>query len=251
MFMKVSPIDRFKPYQFAIFEQFPEVHACVSTRHSVIIEQNLINQSEAKRRESHFRSEKEWYDALHIPVDRIVRIHQVHDNHIMYARQPGILGDGDGIVTNRRNLYLRVVTADCLSVFVYDPCVKAIGLVHAGWRGLCKKIIGKTFEKMHTLFNSKPQDVIIAIGPFIQACCYTVKEDVAAKFPSESLDSLNNGMYKLDLRSVASEQLSLLNVPHSNFEIAAECTYCSDDLFYSDRRDKLKKGRNVSIISLQ
>jgi len=259
--MKVSPIDRFKPYQFAIFEQFPEVHACVSTRHSTIVDPylirhrrislRLINQTEEKRRESHFRSEKEWYDALHIPVDRIVRIHQVHGNHVVHARQPGILGDGDGIVTNQKNLYLRVVTADCLSIFIYDPRVKAIGLAHAGWRGLCKEVISKTFEKMQALFNSKPQNVIIAVGPFIQACCYTVKEDVAAKFPSESLDSINNGMYKLDMGRVASEQLSLLKVPHSNIEIAPECTYCRDDIFYSARRDKLKTGRNVSIMGLQ
>ncbi|KPK95962.1 hypothetical protein AMJ80_02720 [bacterium SM23_31] len=254
--MKVIPIGRFKPYRFAIFERFPEVHACVSTRHSTVPEPNpvrrrRINLPEEERRERYFRSEKQWYNALHIPVDHIARIHQVHGDHIVHARQPGILGEGDGIVTNLKNLYLRVVTADCLSVFIYDPCAKAIGLVHAGWRGLCNNVIGKTIEKMQKLFNSKPRNLIIAIAPFIQACCYTVKEDVAGKFSSESLGSINNGAYKLDMGNAAGKQLALLKIPHLNIEIASECTYCRDDLFYSARRDKLRTGRNVSIVGLQ
>ena len=59
-----------------------------------------------------------------------------------------IIPDTDGTITNRKNVLLTTVHADCLAVFCYDPVKEAIGLCHAGWRGTCAGIAMEMVEKM-------------------------------------------------------------------------------------------------------
>ena len=47
----------------------------------------------------------------------------------------------DALITNEPNLPLVVFSADCGILLLYDPIQKAIGAIHAGWRGCAGGIV--------------------------------------------------------------------------------------------------------------
>ena len=92
---------------------------------------------------------------------------------------------GDGLVTNTPELVVAVQTADCLPIILVDRKRKAVGAFHAGWRGTVKRIAEKGVGEMRRHFDSDPRDLMAAIGPGIQMCCYEVGEEVRRKFESQ------------------------------------------------------------------
>src|SRR3989339_1467618 len=49
----------------------------------------------------------------------------------------------DGFITDKKNVPIAVFTADCLSVFIYDPKTPSIGMIHSGWRSSKENIVSK------------------------------------------------------------------------------------------------------------
>ena len=41
-----------------------------------------------------------------------------------------------------------VLTADCAPIFLFDPKMKIIAAIHAGWKGAYKKIVYKTVDDL-------------------------------------------------------------------------------------------------------
>lgn len=71
----------------------------------------------------------------------------------------------DGLLTNKEGLYLFLLIADCIPIIIYDPVAEAVGLIHAGWRGVDLEIAGKAIEKFKSRFKSKTNNIIVGIGP--------------------------------------------------------------------------------------
>ncbi len=195
--------------------------------------------------------EKLWYSYANIPENGIATLNQVHGSAVVFAEKSGSLGDGDALITGRSGIFLRVLTADCLPVFIVDSVSTSTALVHAGWRGIDRNIIGKTVRDMKRKAKSDPHNLFVAVGPYIQQCCYTVQEDVASKFHPEFSTKINDRHFKLDLGNAARMQLTAAGVPPSQIEITSPCTYCSNDTFYSARRDTDGKGRNINVLGIR
>jgi YfiH family protein len=94
------------------------------------------------------------------------------------------LKQADALVTRIQGYALGVFTADCLPLLLFDPVQRAVGIVHAGWRGTAKAICQKTVEKMKEVFQSRASTLLAALGPCIGPCCYEVDEPVRAAFCS-------------------------------------------------------------------
>ena len=62
-----------------------------------------------------------------------------------FDREP--LPECDAIITNTRGLTLITLHADCMPVFLLDPFKKAVGLVHAGWKGTLARVGQKNGSK--------------------------------------------------------------------------------------------------------
>lgn len=88
----------------------------------------------------------------------------------------------DGLYTDEAGITLVTGYADCVPLYFVDPIRKAIALTHAGWRGTVAKIGPKTVETMMKEYQSKPEDIIVVIGPSICQDCYEVSKDVADEF---------------------------------------------------------------------
>lgn len=147
----------------------------------------------------------------------------------------------DGIYTNTRLLPLMTPGADCSNLLFYDPTHHAIGLAHAGWRGIIGDIAGQMLAGMQKDFGTRPIDVRVIIGPTIGACgkdCYEVNDDVASlfaeKYPSSVIGQPGSKTH-LNLAAAVQENLTRHAIPTDHIDADTFCTRCHPDLLYSRR----------------
>ena len=179
-----------------------------------------------------------------VETNQLANADQVHGINIEVLDNPGFAQNTDGFVTNKKSIFLSVRVADCLPIFFYDPEKEAIGLIHAGWRGLAGGIIAKAIEKMYQEFGSDPKNINAEIGPAICAKHYEVGEDLVMKFnslPEKAISRQGNKVF-LDLKLIAEEQLKNLGI--QKIEIDPTCTYESTK-YFSFRRDKPKIAETI------
>ena len=202
---------------------------------------------------------KVFLSGLGIDYNHLVCAKQVHGSNIKYAinddRGSGALvyenaiADTDALVTDQKNLALSIFTADCLSVFLYDPKASAIGVVHAGWRSTKEDITRKTIGFMQETFKTKPQDLYLGFGPCIRSCCYEVSRDFQGALPDEIL--IKEGRYYLDLIEANRRQARDAGVLVLKMYDCGICTFCSKENFFSFRREGEKSGRMISLMMLR
>jgi YfiH family protein len=134
---------------------------------------------------------------------------------------------------------------------IFDPVQRAIAVVHAGWRGTVQKIAEQTIQSMQQHFGSDPANLMAAIGPSIQSCCYEVGDDVYRAFsetnhPLHLIFSRNYNKLWLNLPLANQLQLTGAGVKPENISVAPYCTRCHSDLFYSSRSNRGITGRFVA-----
>lgn len=187
-----------------------------------------------------------------IPKTRLISCQQIHDNKIalINTKKKLFLSGYDGLVTTK-SLYLNIRTADCMPMFFYDPKLKLIGAVHAGWKGLLSGII----ENMLTIIkrnNGNLANVFVSIGPHIRACCYRVPEQRWDLFKNKidcHIGIVNQGNLFLDMETIAVYFLIKHGLLPKHIEVLPFCS-CCNQRFYSNRRDGKKTGRMFNIIGL-
>ena len=175
---------------------------------------------------------------------------QIHSNIVNKVDKDNIgqIIDGDAIITNVKNVPLLILTADCVPVVLVDKVNKAVGLVHAGWRGTYGKICSETLQSMKENYNTNTEDVVAIIGPSIGKCCYEVSYDLVEKFSAllpnadEKIYEIRDEKYYLDLWEINTQILKEFGVLKSNIINMNICTSCNCDRFFSYRKhDKTPK----------
>ncbi|SKC87358.1 peptidoglycan editing factor PgeF [Maledivibacter halophilus] len=202
---------------------------------------------------------------LEIDINNLVVSDQVHKDKILLVDEEhkgnGILYDSkfseiDALITDKPNISLVTLYADCVPIFILDKKRKIIALAHGGWRGTVKKIAGKVIKRMICDFNTDPRDCIIGIGPSIGKCCYEVDDYVIDIFKSnyenadEFFEDKGNGKYFLDLWNLNKKSLVEVGVPSQNITISNICTKCNNDIFFSYRAGNGQTGRMAAILQL-
>lgn len=173
------------------------------------------------------------------------------------ARDYGGIPETDALVTDRPGLILASFYADCVPVIILDPVHKAVGLAHAGWKGTLKRIAGSALKAMGTAFGTRPQDCLAAVAPAIGPCCYEVDRPVVDAMAGRGFDTSRHlipsgpGRWKLDLPGINREILADAGVNPKSITVAALCTCCRPDLFFSYRGQSGRCGRMASLIALK
>ncbi len=144
---------------------------------------------------------------------------------------PGV----DGLVSNRRDVALFATYADCLPVLAFDPEAGAIGLAHAGWRGTNGGVAGALVAAFQAHFGSRPEDLVVGLGPCICGRCYEVGPEFADLFPPAVLAPGGGDRLRLDLREANRRQLAEAGVRRDRMEALEICTLESPQ-FFSHRR---------------
>ncbi|HOX54121.1 MAG: peptidoglycan editing factor PgeF [Candidatus Omnitrophica bacterium] len=239
-------IKRKGAYFFGKLNRFPIVAAFSDRKLDLSFDANPQNR-------------KKFLNRLGIDYRNLVCVKQPHKSKVVVVtgkhkgkgalgRQNAIAGF-DGLITNKRNIPLAVFTADCLSIFLFCPKTKTIGLVHAGWRGTREKIVKKAISIFRQNFNSQPKDIIAAFGPAIRNCCYEVGPEFA-KYFKQGLIKRDNGLF-LDLIAINKNQLVSAGIERQNIVDSKICTSCQNKNFFSYRKEKNKAGRMMSVSMLK
>lgn len=189
---------------------------------------------------------------LNFILPPVFTIQQVHGDRIVLAEADGdksrLWEQADGILTDIPNLPIAVRTADCFSVFLYDPKHESIGVIHAGWRGTQKNILVRAIEHMHRRWGTHPENLRVTFGPAIRSCCYQVGPEFLKYFPQEVTCGPNG--YFLDLLKANIGQLVQAGVDSKNIFDSNICT-CCDEQYFSYRREGQAAGRMLSLMMLR
>lgn len=167
---------------------------------------------------------------------------QVHGTEILYAREPGRVGLGDGVYTDVTGLRVGVSTADCLPVllaFYNEGGVKGVAALHAGWRGLFARIIREGVR----LPGMEDSRILAFLGPAIAIDAFEVgpevREDLAASGLPDWERAVRRGRddrFHIDLRALAVAELRGLGIPQDAIFSLETCTK-TNPLWPSYRRD--------------
>lgn len=181
-------------------------------------------------------------------IKNLIRLNQIHSDRVFYIRDRRTY-TGDGLITDKRGLYLSIKVADCLPVYLLSKDFKVIGICHSGWRGTVKRIAERMVYKMQKLFRIR--DICYILGPCIGVCHYEIGEDIIEIISKANLERFlirRGDKTYFDLKGANREILQRLKAE----EMASldYCTYCRDDLFYSARRGD-KDKRNLAIIGIR
>jgi hypothetical protein len=223
----------------------------------------------------------------HFPV---VTLHQIHSSLVRRVTADDAAAGtsfyagcakADGMMTNEPGILLAIQTADCIPVLVADRKQRAVAAFHAGWRGTLKRIVENGVGRMRLAFESKPEDLVAAIGPGISACCYSVGNEVIEEFKSQfsyadelfsevcDLDpirenypllfltarapghgELGPGLH-LDLMEANRRQLLDAGLKDDAIAVVGDCTSCQTDRYFSYRADHGFTGRMLSAIGIR
>jgi hypothetical protein len=193
------------------------------------------------------RDENSVYDVWQIHSATVVRTEVPRLEHQEHQR-------ADAIITNQPSITLLMRFADCTPIFLFDPICKAIGLVHAGWKGTVDNVVGATVEAMHLTYGTHPGNLLAAIGPSIGPDHYQIGQDVIAQaqlaFGMDSNEVLlsNGESTHFDLWKANELQLQRAGVKH--IENSKVCTACHLNDWYSHRAEKGRTGRFGALLAL-
>jgi purine-nucleoside/S-methyl-5'-thioadenosine phosphorylase / adenosine deaminase len=194
---------------------------------------------------------RQFADALGLEGVGIVRATQVHGNRAVAIREmPETAkvrdaGECDALVTDLDSVALVVQTADCVPIALAGE--RAIGIVHAGWKGSAANAAAAGVGALAGL-GEKSENLRAWLGPSIGACCYEVGGEVAAQFAGEFVRAGCGGAYRLDLRAVNRAQLEAAGVRPENIFVHAACTKCGGECFASYRREGAKSGSMIALV---
>ena len=206
---------------------------------------------------------RRFFGAVGANLDGVVMSNQIHGTEIRVATAEDIKKDlydpegyeVDGLMTDVPGLALVIFSADCLPILLYDPVCKAIGAVHAGWRGTAQGIAAKAVDAMVREFGCERENICAAIGPCIGKCCFETDWDV----PQAMLDALGpkaitgftqqGEKYYVDNKFL--NMLWLQRAGIGALDLSPDCTKCSPDRYWSHRVHGGHRGSQAGIIMLK
>lgn len=193
-------------------------------------------------------------------------VHQIHSNRaVLASSETAYDGSGDdkrpqadALVTDKANLLLSVLTADCVPVLFADHEAGVIGAAHAGWKGAITGVTDNVIAMMESL-GAVRDHIICAVGPCISQKSYEVDSSFKNRFTDDERDNDHffkdgkTGHFQFDIEAYVASRLAKAGI--KNINCLGQDTYSQEDEFYSYRRSCHNKkdgyGRQISIIGMQ
>ncbi|MDA9604933.1 peptidoglycan editing factor PgeF [Candidatus Pelagibacter sp.] len=191
---------------------------------------------------------------------KIVLLNQIHSNKFYFIdkdiKQINSKFNGDALITNKKNILIGVLTADCVPILIFDKKKEMVAAIHAGWKGAYKNIIKKVVRFMIKK-GCKSNNIIAAIGPCISIKNYEIKQDFKKKFIKK--DRNNKIFFKkignknfFSLNKYIYSQLNSLDI--KKIDNINKDTFNIKNNFFSARRsislNENDYGRNISLIMI-
>ena len=179
----------------------------------------------------------------------MVHARQVHGRAVTLheATPPGLLvaPPCDGHATRRACTLLAVTVADCVPVFVIAPRVRAVMLLHAGWRGVAGGILEAGLAMLERDLGTHAREAHMHMGPAICGRCYEVGREVheALELPRPA-----SPRQPVDLRRVLADRALAAGTDPAHLTTSTFCTRCADAPFFSHRGGDA--GRQAAVLGI-
>ncbi len=178
------------------------------------------------------KNKKNVAKILNINGQKIFSLNQIHSSKVkIIKKDKNFLKEekADALVTNQRDIFLMIKTADCFPVLMFDPRQEVMAAIHVGWRGAIEKIFLNVLLKMITNFNCRPQDILVAIGPGMGPCCFKHRHLIQEKLPDwqEFIKVDKNDWRTLNLRKFIEDKLIEAGIRKNNIETMDICNSCN------------------------
>lgn len=224
-----------------------------------------------------------WGDARERVLENRRRLHaaagaaailvarQVHGANVVRVRARDVLADAvadigqieaDGLYSDAASgLTIGVYVADCIPVLIADARTGAFAAVHAGWRGTVAGVVPAAVRRLVADLGARPQDLRVALGPAIGACCFEVGDEVveavARAIPAATAPAARailtgaGGRAHVDLKRLNVMLLQAEGVDPAAIDAGPECTSCDRARFFSYRRDRGETGQAMGFIRVR
>lgn len=200
---------------------------------------------------------------LGIDDNRLLLPHQTHNDRILPVdagfmtlsreEQSREMEGVDALLTDLTGVCIGISTADCVPVLLYAADGRAVGAVHAGWRGTVAAITLKAVKTMEERYGVPPAEIHAVIGPCISEEAFEVGDEVYDAFSATGLFDMDAVAHRrpagggekwhIDLRAANVLLLERGGVLFENVMVADVCTYGNADRFFSARRLGINSGR--------
>lgn len=164
----------------------------------------------------------------------------------------------DGLITNKKDIMLSTVNADCILLLFFDPVKGVIANVNSGWKGTLQRISVETVRKMKIDYECQPQNIICCICPSIRKCHFEVDSDVKELFYNEFKDlkqineiverTNNNSKWHIDTVLINKMILLEEGLKEENIFDCGICSVCNKNLIHSFRVEKQNYGLETALI---
>lgn len=224
-----------------------------------------------------------------LDVRDVVMLKQVHGNRVHVVRcavrgRGGVRGqrgegargqqeaewpEADAVISDDPITAIAIRAADCVPLLMADRARGVVAAVHAGWRGTVAKGAVAAVDALGREFGTRPQDLVVAIGPSIGPCCYEVGSDLVDAFAAAgharhliqrwfATPPTPRGQFKpvpgagpklrLDVACANRDLLVLAGVDEAHIHLSGLCTAEHLDVLTSYRAEKDRAGRLAGVI---
>ena len=172
-------------------------------------------------------------------------LRQVHGADVVTVARPGDHAgvEADAAVTDVPGAVLAVQAADCAPVVLLAD--GAVGVAHAGWRGLVRGVLPAAVDALRALGAT---EVRARLGPCIHPGCYEFGADALAEVEAAVGRPVGGrtaaGALALDLPAAAAASLATVGVDLDAG--GSRCTACSASLHWSHRA-RAEPGRQAAV----
>lgn len=200
------------------------------------------------------------YHKLHILNLKTVK--QIHSNKVVIVnnlKEKTSEIEADAIITDRPNILLGILTADCAPVLAVDPVRNIISAIHIGWKGAITNILSNTLDHFIAM-NSDIKNINLAIGPCIGPSSYEVQQDFYDKFNKNDITNkkyfthLSTNKYRFNLPEYILDEALDKGIKEENISNINKDTFIEENNFFSYRRNYKNNlsdcGRMISAISI-
>lgn len=158
----------------------------------------------------------------------------------------------DAAITREHGVVCTVQIADCLPVLLADRRGRAVGVAHAGWRGLAAGVLERTVDELEAV-DARAADLIAWLGPAIGPAAFEVGADVLEAFHAVDRRAdahfvqRSGAKWHADLYGLARQRLAQCGV--RSVGGGGFCTVTDSTRFFSWRRDSAA-GRMAALVWL-
>ena len=198
----------------------------------------------------------------------VAMVSQVHGRNASVVREgstvPEVRPEADVLLSDAARIAIAVRVADCVPLLMADRTRGVVAAVHAGWRGTAVRAAAAAVEALGREFGTRPEDLVVAIGPSIGACCYEVGPELVDAFAAEGHErylidrwflapppprgSQNPPRLRLDVAGANRDQLILAGVREDQIYLSGLCTAMHLDVLTSYRVEREEAGRLAGVI---